>query len=580
MVNFMLRIFKASVFLIAFVPFVFTWPYSPAASWASETLAFFLAAIVVLSGFVLCKKDELKIPVVGVLLLGLLVITLLSIVANRPVYIGSPFFQFSIIFLSTLLVIVVFNLRGDIDILSLLAFGFCIGSIAQLPVSLLQVFGGIEIYNQWASTMSALVPRFSGTREASGFLLQRNNLADYLFLGGLSFALLAANGKISNKIFGFGVFVLTANLALVPSRAIVLYLVFLVGLLLYLKFRKFEGSRSFQKYMLFVVLAFSIAQVMAPFLPIGSASMIDRVASEATFGVRWIEWQKAIAAFLENPLLGLGVGGYAHWSFEQSSLHPFVFSGDNPPLFTHSHNVILQLLAELGVFAGLLGFMIIFNIGKSFVLDSKKNASVAVFASLGIILLHSMVEFPLWYFYFFLVFVTFCGLQDQKSMKLVLSHSTLQVFFALIPIIFAIVSIFSLKIYSDLVSAAWPTKSEAETEGKLLDAVKLRTNLIAAEKADHILLWRLDYSDRALPFKLHLSESMMQYRPYQFVVFRRAVYLSYAGRQDDGVKLLRKALTISPGSRGLFLVNLAPFQEDKRLRPLIDILIESEGDEQ
>ena len=77
---------------------------------------------------------------------------------------------------------------------------------------------------------------------------------------------------------------------------------------------------------------------------------IDRLFDLASgWSPRMAVWKEAWQMFATAPLLGVGFGQFAWYHFLQVSLaDPAVVPG----LFDHAHNLILQMLAELGVFAG------------------------------------------------------------------------------------------------------------------------------------------------------------------------------------------------------------------------------------
>ena len=65
---------------------------------------------------------------------------------------------------------------------------------------------------------------------------------------------------------------------------------------------------------------------------------------------------------------------------------------------------------------------------------------------------------------------------------------------------------------------------------------------IIGEMADFFFLVRLmDYSDRDLQAKLAFTERLATFRPNDFVLFRRAVYLTYAGRDDEALDCIKLA---------------------------------------
>ena len=138
--------------------------------------------------------------------------------------------------------------------------------------------------------------------------------------------------------------------------------------------------------------------------------MLQRSAADG-IDVRVSEWRKAWLMFMESPLWGIGIGNYGWYSFNYQALPEFAAVPKD--LFHHSHNLIMQVLAELGV-AGLL-LLVFMAIGwLRQVLPLWKNPSHWLILILIIVLLlHSNVEYPLWYSYFLGIAAVLLGLGSE-----------------------------------------------------------------------------------------------------------------------------------------------------------------------
>lgn len=128
--------------------------------------------------------------------------------------------------------------------------------------------------------------------------------------------------------------------------------------------------------------------------------------SSSRFGI----WANTIDLILANPLLGVGWGRFAQaWA-----LTPF----PNRPLasFDNAHNLPLQLAVELGIPIALMvmgAFMwALWRARPALSLESAGEQALdgrCLIASLALLGMHSLLEYPLWYSYFLLPAAYFVG---------------------------------------------------------------------------------------------------------------------------------------------------------------------------
>lgn len=114
----------------------------------------------------------------------------------------------------------------------------------------------------------------------------------------------------------------------------------------------------------------------------------------------------------QNPWTGTGWGDFNFaWTMTPFPDRPVAF-------FDHCHNIVLQLLVELGWPAGLLVVLLLL---AGFVLAGvrshadRSGASVCAFMVVLMIGLHSMSEYPLWYAYFLLPTAFAFGLSLRRA---------------------------------------------------------------------------------------------------------------------------------------------------------------------
>ncbi|MBY0379179.1 MAG: Wzy polymerase domain-containing protein, partial [Burkholderiales bacterium] len=121
-------------------------------------------------------------------------------------------------------------------------------------------------------------------------------------------------------------------------------------------------------------------------------------------GRRMVEWRKAYITFKEHILFGTGFYGYAKNSVFLYKLFPN--TPLNSGLFINCHNLILQLLAETGIIGASIAVIGIAYAIKRMAIDASPEI-IILRCMLSTTIAHSMLEYPLWYFYFLGPFIMF-----------------------------------------------------------------------------------------------------------------------------------------------------------------------------
>jgi O-antigen ligase len=120
--------------------------------------------------------------------------------------------------------------------------------------------------------------------------------------------------------------------------------------------------------------------------------------SSSRFGI----WANTLALIQQNPWFGVGWGEFNFaWSLTPFPGRPVAF-------FDHTHNLPLQFLVELGLPLGTLVLALLaWALWKAFVACRRAAPSDSLnvrtaFLMVLMIVVHSMLEYPLWYAYFLL----------------------------------------------------------------------------------------------------------------------------------------------------------------------------------
>lgn len=292
------------------------------------------------------------------------------------------------------------------------AWALLIGVGFQSVVLLLQ-FSGLADWVKWFVV--------SDGTNVSGQFGQRNMLGHYIMWGVLAAAYLTGKERIS---VGWGItFIILFGgcLSLVSSRTIVAYVIAVLLLLFFLRVF-LHSNNKVTKALFFAVCWVLLAQWLVPpvlsVLGIEAQSGLERLVEQPDAQYRIPEWRKAWHSFLQAPLFGHGWHNYGYQSF----LTDWVLIPDTNyhinGYFSHSHNIILQILAEMGISGATLVFGGLLWVIAPMLKQLNQSYFILIFTLLAVSACHSLLEYPLWYSYFLTAFVIFLSL-GQPAEKLV-----------------------------------------------------------------------------------------------------------------------------------------------------------------
>lgn len=227
-------------------------------------------------------------------------------------------------------------------------------------------------------------------------IAQPNLLSTLLIIGLLSILYLYENKRIQNFTAGLSTLFLLFGIALTFSRTAWLFsIIFLVWWLL--KKWKLKYSPRLKNFHLIMWLSvFFIYLFLIPFVAekIGLLSNID-IVSRSTSGLERIEmWKQLIAIIKQSPNFGYG------WTQLNVAQMSAVGVSLAHPIWGYSHNVFLDFLVWNGIYVGgflvvLILYFLLFNAIKVRSIDN-----VILMSVVGVIVLHSMLEYPFAYAFF------------------------------------------------------------------------------------------------------------------------------------------------------------------------------------
>ncbi len=275
-----------------------------------------------------------------------------------------------------------------------LACGLLSAGLASAVLGLLQYYGHAEWLAPWTTAPAV--------GQAYGNLRQRNQFATLLSMALVALLWLYAMSPSARRravLLASGLLLLIAQAA-ATSRTGLLQWMLVAGIGAYVAWR----DRRLPPPMLLLALIplYFVAGWTLPHLAGGGVEgMAERLREGAPVGhSRLLLWGNVLSLIAQRPLTGWGWGelSFAHYS----TLYPgprFVEILDN------AHNLPLHLAVELGVPAAVLicgGFAWLVIAARPW--RERDPGRLMVWGLFAMIVLHSLLEYPLWYGPFQLVF--------------------------------------------------------------------------------------------------------------------------------------------------------------------------------
>jgi O-antigen ligase len=207
------------------------------------------------------------------------------------------------------------------------------------------------------------------------------------------------------------------------SRSSWLYLL-LMGCLAWWSARRNAAMRPLLRYSLLLVVGFGLMHLFVQLSFMAGAgsgtNTVQRLLAyngggDTSGSIRLYLWREAWLMFMQSPWLGVGFGQFSWHHFQ---LLPLLRASNISGLYNNAHNLVFQLAAEAGV-AGLLALFA--SLGVWIYGLRRVSPSAAHwwgYAVLGVLAIHSLLEYPLWYSYFIAVAALLFGALDETRYRL------------------------------------------------------------------------------------------------------------------------------------------------------------------
>ncbi|MGP4787953.1 O-antigen ligase family protein [Psychrobacter sp. 1Y11] len=391
-------IVKLLITLLLILPFLLPWYYPPYINFYMDITVGMLSALFAV--YLLFNTNNLKSSIVTICLLAFaLYLPLQNLILQSP-YLGSSFYTSGFFILLALLLTAILSVpKSYFKLITFsVLWGIVILAIIQLVLYVIQLWIIDPVLKDKLGWIL-----FSGN---GGQVGQRNNFSHIIMWGFIASITLERMGKLSSIKMWLLILCYSLVMAHAGSRTVVLYIVGLSAMAGYqLLITQEKNTKTFSRNILIALAVALFTQFIFPFISSDVSSGTDRLLGDSEYLSRWLEWQKAWLAFLDAPLLGQGWGTYGFQSFWYHDQVATMGVSRANNYFSHCHNLLLQLLAEVGLLGTLLVTLpLLYILLKAFFKYTSDVMTFGLVMICTISLLHSMVELPLWHSNFLIVF--------------------------------------------------------------------------------------------------------------------------------------------------------------------------------
>ncbi|MEH0168344.1 PglL family O-oligosaccharyltransferase [Roseateles microcysteis] len=392
-----------------------------------------------------------------------------------------------------------------------LAWALLLAGLASVGVSLVQVFAP-----QWAD--GSWIARSGIAGRAVGNMRQPNHLASLLLWACIAAMFLSERygswRRSRMVLLPLVLFAFVFCVVLTASRTgmIGVGLLALWGLLDWLDGKLSRTSRI--ALLLTPLMLWASWELVAAWAHAGGhafgaeSRLAEGAGSPSRLGVLRNAWSLVLA----YPLTGVGWGEFnLAWTMTPFPDRPIAF-------FDHTHNLVMQLLVELGVplACAVLG-LLLWSLWRAFAAGQRQHGEQGAMLRCAFMLvlmigLHSLLEYPLWYAYFLLPTAYAFGLclmpaQAPASMSSQGSRSSHVLLLGGLLMVFG--SAVALRDYRSVVAIYAPAENAGPLQQRIADG---QASLFFAPQAEYAAATSLGVSEASLDAARRTGHNLIDVR--------------------------------------------------------------------
>jgi hypothetical protein len=254
-------------------------------------------------------------------------------------------------------------------------------------------------------------------------------------------------------------------------------------------------------------------------------SAAHRFQDKGQFVLRLAMWKYGWTMFSEHPWLGVGWGEFPRYQFD------LVKTLGDVEIANNSHDIFIDLLAKTGVVG--LGVLLIGLLGWLVRVLRAPHTAARVFglALIGVLLMHSLVEYPQQYMFFLLPAMFVIGILETKPAGFVAPRVSL----ALHTVIVAAGLVALLPIYRDYARAEVLYYGSHPAE-----QYRAAPSLLFGAWGEYGMATLLPIDGSDLPTKLAMHEQAIALLPGETVLRRYAALQALDGRESDALDTVER----------------------------------------
>lgn len=578
--SFAARVSLYLIGLMGVLPFLQYHHARPIPAFYTEYIAFILGTMALTLFLAGRYWKNVALPWITFAPLGLFAVMLLQMNLGMAVYYEIQVIALLYLLWAMLLVMLGAVLRKEFGLSAIsvvLGWSFLVGGELSALVGILQHFNIHSFLDDFIAAKNFAA--------VYGNVGQTNHFATHICLALASLVFLFAAARLPIWIVIPLALPLLLVLSLSGSRSSGIYLFAILALSLILYWRGTvctEGYVAKRRLVLtsfllitgFVITQWLLAQASIFVAPTGSITVVDRIFDQASgTSARLYLWQEAWHMFLQAPILGVGTGQFALHHFYLSMLYQ---SPEITGIYNNAHNLILHLMAETGL-AGTLpvvGGCLLWLFGLYSVRRQSIDLSLWwLLAIVGIIAIHSLHEFPLWYGHFLGPAAFLLGAGETRFISMQLPRIGKLVTILILVLGWGVLVAIEQD-YQQLESTM-PTRDNQNrsltgSNRNILQGLHQRTLL--SPYVDYALSSMMELNQEKLELKLKINQRVMGFHPSAPVTFKQAVLLALNGKHEEAIKQAENAALAYPNELERFAnsLRLLKIEYPEFIEPLED----------
>lgn len=549
--------------VVALFLFPFVWPLHtrPMASFYNEWIAA-LVLIVACLAFAFAGKSSdrqaarVNIPQAVLLFVPLVAVILAQWALGRLTYASDalfPVWTFVLAGAATILGSGIVRRIGMERLACWISIGIIAGGLINVGIQILQLCTANGVRSSIAFLNSKGV--------YYGGVGQVNNLATYLSWSLVAVLYLYVARKISWLAALLLIFVFLTGATLTASRTSWIQVIWLSAVAswwctrLPMPVRPRAWPAMFAIPVLYAAINIALPAVLGLTGFSIEETALGRVANESVVGARALLLDQGWRIFLQHPWIGIGPG---QLYFNQYLLLDQV---EETLFATSAHNLVLDLF----LFTGVLGAVPFLLVLGTWLMRAWKMAisteRIALWLLLSVLAIHAMLELPHAYGFFLLPAAFLLGALETRHFA-VKQRGLLRLLPGMAAVYGLVVCAVLLGEYrqlEDLYARYYVAQRFVPTvnEAGVAEIERFGRNTWFAGPAEFLLCYNFALNELALRQKLEISGRAVRYAPEPNIVYRHVVLLALDGRQDEGLRHLRRLRKSFPQAYDEVIAELA-----------------------